>query len=217
MKRLISLALVLILCFCLFACGENDKETPPVQSDSVSDNEDLSVSHTHDWKSATCTTPKTCSTCGATEGDATGHTYKNATCVEPKTCSVCGATDGKANGHNWNAATCDTPKTCSVCGVSEGNANGHTWKSATCTAPKTCSECGTTDGKPTDHKYSGGTCTMCGVADPSDTSEEMVWIPTKGGTKYHKNQKCSNMKNPEQVAKSNAESQGFTPCKKCYG
>jgi hypothetical protein len=32
-------------------------------------------SHQHEWIDATCTTPKTCKTCQATEGNAKGHTY----------------------------------------------------------------------------------------------------------------------------------------------
>lgn len=39
----------------------------------------------HNWKSATCTEPKTCSICGATEGSAAGHNYGGGT-----TCTVCG-------------------------------------------------------------------------------------------------------------------------------
>ncbi len=41
----------------------------------------------HTWTDADCDTPKTCSVCGATEGDALGHTYVSGTCT------VCGAAD----------------------------------------------------------------------------------------------------------------------------
>ena len=34
----------------------------------------------HDWTDATCTAPKTCSVCGATEGEALGHDYINGVC-----------------------------------------------------------------------------------------------------------------------------------------
>ena len=34
----------------------------------------------HNWVDATCTTPKTCSTCGATEGQALGHVFSNGYC-----------------------------------------------------------------------------------------------------------------------------------------
>ena len=50
--------------------------------------------------------------------------------------------------------------------------------------------------------------------EPTPT-EKMVWIPNSG-TKYHSKPSCSNMKNPTQVTKTQAEASGYTPCKKCY-
>ena len=117
--------------------------------------------------------------------------------------------------HNFNAATCTTPKTCS-CGTTEGEANGHNWKDATCSDPKTCTVCGTTSGLTAGHNFSNGKCTTCGKADPDHNHETMVWIPTNGGTKYHTHAGCSNMEDPEQVTQSEAESRGFTPCKRCH-
>ena len=58
--------------------------------------------HVHTWDDATCTTPKTCTECGATEGKALGHTWQNATCTNPKTCAVCGATEGELLAHAWD-------------------------------------------------------------------------------------------------------------------
>ena len=60
------------------------------------------------------------------------------------------------------------------------------------------------------------------VEEPPSTpsrqaTETMVWIPTHGGTKYHKTSSCSGMKEPEQVPVSEAKARGFEPCKKCYG
>ena len=117
--------------------------------------------------------------------------------------------------HNFNAATCTTPKTCS-CGATEGEANGHNWKDATCSDPKTCTVCGTTSGLTAGHNFSNGKCTTCGKEDPDYNHETMVWIPTNGGTKYHTYAGCSNMEDPEQVTQSEAESRGFTPCKRCH-
>lgn len=51
--------------------------------------------------------------------------------------------------------------------------------------------------------------------DNQAASGEMVWIP-KSGSKYHSNSGCSNMKNPTQVTKAEAEERGYEPCKKCY-
>lgn len=49
-----------------------------------------------------------------------------------------------------------------------------------------------------------------------DDEEEMVWIPTRGGKKYHNRSTCSGMIDPDYVTVSQAERKGFTPCKKCY-
>ncbi len=68
---------------------------------------------------ATCTEPETCS-CGLTQGEALGHDWADATCVLPKTCKTCGDTDGKPLGHNLVISS-DEEKlsyTCSACNVS---------------------------------------------------------------------------------------------------
>lgn len=50
----------------------------------------------------------------------------------------------------------------------------------------------------------------------SSSQGQMVWIPTNGGTKYHRTSDCSGMINPSHVSIENAQAQGFEPCKKCY-
>ena len=74
----------------------------------------------HKWVDADCTTPKSCSLCGATEGAALGHKWQDASCEAPKTCSVCSQTDGEALGHTWTDANYQAPKTCSVCNATDG-------------------------------------------------------------------------------------------------
>lgn len=49
----------------------------------------------------------------------------------------------------------------------------------------------------------------------SDHQETMVWV-SGSGKKYHSNSSCSNMSNPHQISLSDAQAQGYTPCKKCY-
>ena len=73
-------------------------------------------------------TTYTCTLCGSSyKGnyqDALGHSWQDATCTAPKTCSVCGATEGDPNGHNYTASVtapnCTdkgyTTHTCSICG-----------------------------------------------------------------------------------------------------
>lgn len=139
----------------------------------------------------------------------------NPSATKPSTTPPTIPTTRPPHVHSFGSATCTAPKTC-FCGATEGKPNGHAWKDATCSEPKTCTVCGTTSGLTVGHNFSDGSCTTCGKADPDQNHETMVWIPTKGGTKYHTHAGCSNMEDPEQVTQSEAESRGFTPCKKCH-
>lgn len=49
----------------------------------------------------------------------------------------------------------------------------------------------------------------------SDQQETMVWV-SDSGKKYHSKSSCSNMSNPHQISLSDAQAQGYTPCKKCH-
>ena len=48
-----------------------------------------------------------------------------------------------------------------------------------------------------------------------EQNSQMVWLP-KTGSKYHSYSGCSNMKNPRQVSKEEAERLNYEPCKKCW-
>lgn len=76
--------------------------------------------HTHEWQEATCTSPKTCTTCNETEGEAQGHTWTEATCSAPKTCSVCGETEGDPLEHTLTEANYQQAATCEICGETVG-------------------------------------------------------------------------------------------------
>lgn len=77
MKKLISFILVLTMVFSMSACSCD-----------------------HQWQAADCTTPKTCTKCGETEGDAAGHVSgdlvvsavdaANLTMTQDLPCAVCG-------------------------------------------------------------------------------------------------------------------------------
>lgn len=84
--------------------------------------------HTHVWEEATCTTPKTCSVCGETEGEAPGHVWKEATCTTAQTCSVCNEIMGVHLGHLVESWTILKEPTCTL----EGEKSG------------VCSRCGVT-------------------------------------------------------------------------
>ena len=102
----------------------------------------------HDWADATCTDPKTCSLCNATEGEALGHTEETVAGT-PATCTESGMSDGKK---------------CTVCGEitleqTVIEALGHTEETVPGVAA-TCTEAGMTDGKK---------CSVCGVTTVEQT------------------------------------------------
>lgn len=138
------------------------------------------VCEEHDFAVATCTSPKTCTVCGATEGEALGHDFAPATCVSPKTCRVksCNATEGTPNGHNFAAATCTSPKTCTVCTATQGKAAGHNFVAATCTDAAYCSKCNVKSGEPTGHNFVAATCsapktcTVCALTEGTALGHE---------------------------------------------
>ncbi len=89
----------------------------------------------HSFTEANCLSPKTCSLCGVTEGEALGHS-EEALAGKEATCTEAGLTDGKK---------------CSVCGeillAQEAiPAKGHTEEILKGEAP-TCTEAGLTEGK----------------------------------------------------------------------
>ena len=63
----------------------------------------------HTWRDATCTTPKTCSVCGATEGDAMGHTEdlyeNNQDGTHNVKCSVCNSVTASNQNHTYDSET----------------------------------------------------------------------------------------------------------------
>ena len=113
---------------------EPEGTEPEITTPESTESEDTSSTETdpeetectHDWADADCTTPKTCNTCGATEGEALGHDWADADCTTPKTCNTCGETEGEALGHTevtdtGKSATCTENgltdgKHCSACG-----------------------------------------------------------------------------------------------------
>lgn len=74
----------------------------------------------HEWAEADCVTPKTCSKCQETEGEALGHRWREATCTAPRTCASCGLTEGGPLDHTWVEANYQTSRTCTVCNATEG-------------------------------------------------------------------------------------------------
>lgn len=101
----------------------------------------VGCAHSHDWEEADCTTPRHCSDCGETFGQAEGHFWTPATCTQAKQCTKCGETEGEPEAHLWLDSTCQEPKRCLNCGTVEGEPGDHSWKPGNDTTPEICSVC----------------------------------------------------------------------------
>ncbi len=107
------------------------------------------IGHEHSWTDATCTAPRTCADCGATEGEALGHVEEDVPGKAP-TCTEAGYTDGKV---------------CTICNevtvAQEQIPATHTEETVAGKAP-TCTETGLTDGK------------KCSICDEILVSQEEI-------------------------------------------
>ena len=185
---LIAFLLVVILCGC--QCDhvwENATCTAPKTCKECGATEGEPSGHK--WQDADCTTPKTCTVCKKTEGEALGHSWKDATCTTPQLCEVCDATGDEALGHTWEDADCTHPKTCTVCKETEGKALGHSWEDATCQSPKKCKACDLTEGEKGDHSYVSFVCEHCGDEDTEGmkTSPLHSFVKGRYETEYFQN------------------------------
>ena len=97
-------AMVMIWCLIivfalLFVLNEDEVYIEPKPNASIQEIIEDTLKkkpHTHVWEAATCISPKTCKTCGYSEGSPGNHQWIPATYTSPKKCSVCGTTSGKA-------------------------------------------------------------------------------------------------------------------------
>lgn len=159
--------------------------------------------HEHTWVAATCTEPKTCSECGATEGEPLGHDWEEATCIKPRTCKRCGyVEDDTLAEHvceNWTEtvdATCTEEGyrkgKCKVCGkeiVETIAKKDHSFSAWEITKEASCQEKGERIRR----------CSVCGEEEkeiieklPHDLEEwEVVETPSYGKDGSY-SQRCRN-------------------------
>lgn len=145
----------------------------------------------HSFQEATCTAPRTCTVCKATEGQPLGHSYTNGKC------SRCGnkmpnyqdPTPGCSHTFQLSSQTAPTctkkgsfTYTCGNCGDSYTESvpsTGHNYADATCDEPKTCTVCAATSGSTLGHSYGADhLCTRCGAEDPNKPAEPADFIVT---------------------------------------
>ena len=108
---------------------------------------DPSVNCPHDWREATCTTPKNCKRCGTIEGDVNPNAHPETVtddivCYD-RNCSACGAVIAPGHPEEKGYHNFDENHRCGNCGKTECELFGHTpGAEATKTEAQTCTVCG---------------------------------------------------------------------------
>ena len=119
MKKLCLLLLSLLLLLAVVACDrtapkpetteEQTTETPSTETETETETMTEAVC-THDFNEATCTLPKICKLCKATQGQPIDHEPTEATCTEASVCRMCDNIISARLGHNY------VDKICTRCG-----------------------------------------------------------------------------------------------------
>ena len=149
----------------------------------ITDHSSVVIGHLgHDFAPATCTTPKTCSRCDATEGNALGHDFADVWSSDADghwhACSRCDAKADEAAHTPGAAATETTPQKCTECDYIITPAQGHTHHMTPVAAqPATC----TTDGVIAHYKCTGCDKLFADAAGNNEiTDVSRVVIPASG-------------------------------------
>ena len=193
MKKLLALALTIMLIVTLIACSE---ETPtlatvdlPTQSIEDLTEETVTESESIEEDNS-ASIPEVSENDSPSKTTAPYTTTKKPTTTTKKPTTTPKTTTSKNNkhSHNYSDATCTQPAKCS-CGATKGSALGHSVKkdpavAATCTSTgltegSHCSRCNAVIEKQTttpitSHNYQNGICTVCKKADPNNKSKEIA-------------------------------------------
>ena len=179
MKKLTLILLSILMIATLVACGK--KKCKQHTYDNACDvtcnecNEERMVDE-HDWEDADCDTPKTCSICGLTDGDALGHTPEedDGDCTTAITCANCETVTTPAkDNHEGGVATCVSGKVCEICNTeydTAKNPDNHVSEKFTYTVnedkathKKVHECCGATADEEHDFNFETGKCEFCDV------------------------------------------------------
>ena len=108
MKKLRIIALILALSMCTMTLASCSLDEIFALINSI--NPPVEPTCEHLWVDATCTSPKTCSKCNATDGEALGHNDED----KNHDCDVC---DGAMGTHE----AAEGKHTCDYCGKEDTN------------------------------------------------------------------------------------------------
>ena len=122
MKKLFILFLSCVLLFTMISCDtgateqktEGGETTAEATTETKEETTMTEAPCNHNFKDATCASPKTCTECGATEGGKLPHQPDGEpTCTKDSVCTVCNKVTARSFGHDYK------DKVCTRCGESE--------------------------------------------------------------------------------------------------
>lgn len=128
------------------------------KTDGWVEESNVTIAGAHNWSDATCTAPKTCSLCGATDGEADSNAHNYSSYIadgdgsHTLVCSYDSSHTKTENCYGGEEATCLKKSLCEVCKQYYGSYAEHEYGDWTDEVPATCSASGTKG-----HKD----CTVC--------------------------------------------------------
>lgn len=128
------------------------------KTDGWVEESNVTIAGAHNWSDATCTAPKTCSLCGATDGEADSNAHNYSSYIadgdgsHTLVCSYDSSHTKTENCYGGEEATCLKKSLCEVCKQYYGSYAEHEYGDWTDEVPATCSATGTKG-----HKD----CTVC--------------------------------------------------------
>lgn len=151
MKRALTLILticILMLVVGLVSCKKECEHIYDNACDTICNGCEEAREITHNFKEATCTSPKACTVCGQTEGEAKGHTpaEDDGDCTTAILCSVCQVVTTEAKEHipAEDDGSCLTAVPCSACqkvAIEARSEHVEQIDDYDCTTPLTCMYC----------------------------------------------------------------------------
>lgn len=165
MKRVLSIALILLLCFSLFAC-ESDSDTATTTEASIN------------TTTTTVDEPTTTVVNGEEATTAVGSEETTTTVSVEETTTIAGGDTTTTTKNDVTTTTKPVTQT-----TTEKSNHTHSFANATCSEPKKC-VCGETEGNALGHKYSGYTCKNCNGFNPNQKYIDIIELGVDGEGYY---------------------------------
>lgn len=150
MKKILSLLLIICICFFVVGCNKvadtNSSSLSSTSTETVIFEEESSTNNTTGETTSDLIDTSN-STPVSSANSNNSSTISSVTNEDEDISNI-----DNSHYHYFSLATCTSPSKCS-CGKTIGTVSEHTWEEATCQKPKTCKYCRKTEGGTVDHIF----------------------------------------------------------------